>query len=312
MNGEKNEDLHTRLERLPGQIREYYGAYFSTVRNELARPDLFFMSVPAFLKGCKRILTLGGTDGVVVAHFPIELKITVSDKSSGDILLRFPSVQAATEDSYEFVAPFELSVSELLELISGAKPLRGEEVGGGISSGDVPWGYGVAGVFNAPQRALDPDTGSLAWQAPWTRLAFADFNHLQFWEDAERAREEAREDIEPYVRGLERKELDEIGAPEDIGEAGVKAGDRGVVLEVFERPSPALLVEYANFEGQTKALVTYSADLETILDIFVDRDFLANRVANRGQIPDRNEMVREQAIDFPTSSPVIRGSLVTA
>lgn len=303
MNGEKNEDLRTRLERLPGQIREFYGAYFSTLRNELARPDLFFKSVPAYLKGYKRILTLGGTDGVVVAHFPIELEITVSDKSSGDILLRFPSEQAAKEDSYEFVAPFDLSVSDLLELISG-----GEDVGAGISSGDVPWGYGVAGVFNAPQHAVDPDTGRLAWQAPWTRLAFADFNHLHFWEDAERAREEAWKEIESYVRGLERKELDEIGAPEDIGEAGVKAGDRGVVLEVFERPGPALLVEYADFEGQTKALVTYSADLETILDIFVDRDFLANR----GQIPDRNEMVREQAFDFPTSSPVVRGRLVTA
>lgn len=305
MSGEKDEGLHAQLERLPGQIREYYGTYFSTLRSELARSDLFSEAVSAFLEGYKRILSLGGTDGLVVAHFPIELEITVSDKGNGDILLRFPSEQAATEDSYEFVAPFDLSVSEILELISG-----GEDVGAGISSGDVPWGFGVAGVFSAPQHEVDSDTGRLAWQAPWTRLAFADFNHLHFWEDAERAREEAWKDIEPYVRGLERKELDEIGAPEDIGEAGVKAGDRGVVLEVFEQgsPGPALLVEYADFEGQTKALVTYSADLETILDIFVDRDFLASQ----GQIPARNEMVRERAFDFPTSSPIVRGRLVTA
>jgi hypothetical protein len=303
MNSEENQDLRTQLERLPEQIRKYYDTYFSTLRGELARPDLFFEAVPAFLKGYKRVLTLGGKDGVVVAHFPIELEITISDRGSGEILLRFPSEQAAAEDSYEFVAPFDLSVSELLELISG-----GENIGAGISSEEVPWGYGVAGVFNTPQQAVDPDTGRLAWQAPWTRLAFADFNHLYFWEDTERASEEAWKDVEPYVRGLERKELDEIGAPGDIEEAGVKAGDRGVVLEVFERPSPALLVEYADLEGQTKALVTYSADLESILDVFVDRDFLASR----GQIPDRNETVREQIFNFPASSPIVRGRLVTA
>lgn len=247
MNGEENQGLRTQLERLPGQIREYYDAYFSVIRSELARPDLFFEAVPEFLKGYKRVLTLGGTDGVVVVHFPIELEITISDRGSGETLLRFPSEQAATEDSYEFVAPFDLSVGELLELISG-----GEDIGADISSGEASWGFGVAGVFNALQQAVDPDTGQLAWQAPWTRLAFAGFNHLHFWEDTERAKEEARKDIEPYVRSLERKELDEIGAPEGIEEAGVNAGDRGVVLEVFERPSPALLVEYADAEGQTK------------------------------------------------------------
>lgn len=45
---------------------------------------------------------------------------------------------------------------------------------------------------------------------------------------------------------MERKELDEVVAPENIEEAGVNAGARGVVLEVFERPSPALLIEYAD------------------------------------------------------------------
>ena len=59
MNGKEDRDLHTQLERLPEQIREYYDTYFSTLRGELARPDLFFEAVPAFLKGYKRILTLG-------------------------------------------------------------------------------------------------------------------------------------------------------------------------------------------------------------------------------------------------------------
>lgn len=299
MGDEENSTLHAQLERLPEQIRQYYGTYFSELRRGLERPDLFSDAVPAFLKGYKRILTLGGTDGVIVAHFPIEVEITISARDSGEILLRFPSEQAAKEDSYEFVAPFGPPVSELVKLISG-----GEDIGAGISS-EVSWGVGG---FNAPQQKVDADTGQLIWQAPWTRLVFADFNHLHFWEDTERAKREAREDLEPYIRSVERKELDEIRAPKDIEEAGVRAGDQGVVLEVFERPSPALLVEYADFEGQTKALVTYSPDLETIVDIFVDQDFLENRK----QFSDRSDTTRKQTLDFPANSPVIRGRLVTA
>ena len=172
---------------------------------------------------------------MIVAHFPVELEITVSKRGSGETLLRFPSEQTAIEDSYEFVAPFDLSVGELLKLISG-----GEDIGADMPSGEAIWGSGVAGVFNAPQQAVDSDTGQLAWQAPWTRLAYADFNHLYFWKNLERAREEAWKDVEPYIRGLERKELDEIGAPEDIEGAWVKVGDRGVVLEVFEYPQSSL------------------------------------------------------------------------
>lgn len=58
------------------------------------------------------------------------------------------------------------------------------------------------------------------------------------------------------------KELDEVKAPRAIEEAGVEAGDRGVVVEIFEVPLPALLVEYADDLGQTTALITYSPDLE--------------------------------------------------
>ena len=147
MNGKENRDLRTQLERLPEQIREYYDTYFSTLRGELARPDLlFFEAVPAFLKGYKRSLTLGGTGGVIVVHFPVELEISISDRDSGEILLRFPSEQAAAEDSYKFVGPFGLSVSELLELISG-----GEDVGAGISSEEGTRGLPAsARPFRAP------------------------------------------------------------------------------------------------------------------------------------------------------------------
>jgi Domain of unknown function (DUF4926) len=303
MSGEEHHDLRAQLERLPDQIREYYSTYFSELRRQLSRPDLFFEAIPDFLKSYKRVISIGGKDGLVVAHFPIELEITVSETDTGRVLIRFPSVLDAVEDTFEFITFPDSPVSDLVSFISGGE----EDVGANLPSG-VPWGGGVVAVFNEPQLKADPDTGRLTWRAPWTRLIFADFNHLYFWEDTQRAKTEARQDIEPYIRGLERKELDEVVAPEDIEEAGVNAGDRGVVLEVFERPSPALLVEYADFLGQTKALVTYSKDLETILDVFVDRDFLANRE----QVSDRDEMLREQTFDFSPHSSVIEGKLVPA
>lgn len=63
------------------------------------------------------------------------------------------------------------------------------------------------------------------------------------------------------------KELDEVRAPDDLPEVEVRAGDKGVVVEAFERPRPAVLVEYADSEGRTKALVTYSPDLEQTINV---------------------------------------------
>lgn len=63
------------------------------------------------------------------------------------------------------------------------------------------------------------------------------------------------------------KELEEIKAPADLFEGGIAAGDRGVVVEVFEHPEAAVLVEYADDEGRTKALVVYSPDLGRILGV---------------------------------------------
>lgn len=268
--GNESHNLRAQLEELPGHIQRFYGAYFSELREGLSRSDLFSEAVPGFLKGHKRVLALGGEDGVVVAHFPVELEITVSGKDSGKVLLRFSSEPRADEDVYDFAAPFELPVRELAEAISGE-----EDIGLGISAG-VPWG--VIG-FAAPQQKVDATTGRLAWEAPWTRLTCADFNSLHFWRDPEQARREAREDLGPYVRwsrareahALAYEELDEVEAPEAIEGAGVEAGDPGVVVEVFERPRPALLVEYADPDGRTKALVTYSTDLGRVLDVLPTR-----------------------------------------
>jgi hypothetical protein len=277
----ESHNLHSQLDILPGQIERFYGAYFTALREELARSAVFSEAVPEFLKGYKRVLTVGGTDGLVVAHFPIELEVTVSSKGTGEVLLKFSSEPSADQDTYEFVAPFQLPARQLAEALSGE-----EDIGLEISTG-VPWG---AIGFPVPQQKIDVAKGELVWQAPWTRLICADFNSLRYWEDPGRARAEALEDLGPYLRpSLPRtdaavyEELDEVEAPQGIEGAGVEAGDSGVVVEVFEHPRPAVLVEYIDSAGRTKALVTYSPDLGQVLDILRPREDLGRASEGGGR-----------------------------
>lgn len=298
MASEEHQNLRGQLERLPAQIRDYYAAYFSELRNELRRNDLFSNAIPDYLRGYKRIISIGGRDGLIVVHFPVELEITISQTGTEKLLIQFPSVLNAREDVFEFITFPSSPVKDLVSFVND-----GEDISDVMPS-DSQWGTGVAWVFDRPVPKANLDTGQVTWLASWTRLTAADFNHLHFWEDISRARREAKNDIKPYVKGTKRKELDDAVAPEDVREASVKAGDRGVVIEEFEKPDPALLVEFADPVGQTKALVTYSPDLEKVLDVLVDRDVLEERkqVLNRYEQP-----LRQWTHDFAASSPVVRG-----
>ncbi|MDP9479236.1 MAG: DUF4926 domain-containing protein [Actinomycetota bacterium] len=59
-------------------------------------------------------------------------------------------------------------------------------------------------------------------------------------------------------------ELDEVRAPADVPEAGVRAGDRGVVLIEFDRPFPAIEVEFALPGEPYGPCVIYSPDLSEV------------------------------------------------
>lgn len=212
-----NEELRAQKQRLPAQIAEYYDTYFRELRDQLQRPDLFTGAVPNFLKGYKKVIAIGGRDGLVIAHFPTELEITMSKTGGGEVVMQFPSLLDAKEDHYNFIQFPGSSVNDLATLISG-----GEDIGLEIPPEQTSWG--VRG-FNAPQEKIDITTGELAWQSPWTHLVAADLYHLKYWENPERAKKEVAEDIEPYIRSSshytraisvpERAELEDL--PE-IGE----------------------------------------------------------------------------------------------
>lgn len=176
--------------RLTTQIPEYYRAYFSELRSQLERSDVFKEAVPGWMRGHKRVVSVGGRDGLIVVHFPREAEVSI-DRDDGTNLLRFPSEPDAMSDAYEFIQIPKESVSVLANWIGG-----GEDIEIQIEP-DAPWG--VKG-FARPQQRIDPNVGEVAWEAPWTRLVAADFNSLRYFEDPERARIEARDDAAPYIQ----------------------------------------------------------------------------------------------------------------
>ena len=220
-----NEELVEQKQRLPAQIEEYYETYLAELRSQLENPNLFEDAVPKFLKGFKRIISIGGRDGVVVAHFPIELEITFSQADTEETLVRFPSVVNAAQNAYDFIAFPDSPVSNLVEFIS-----EGKDVDIGISSEEVLWG--VEG-FNSPQQTIDSTTGELIWQSPWTRLVAADLYHLKYWENTERAKREAAEDIEPYMRAsaphvVRKTSTEQVPVETEIHEYSAETADTPV------------------------------------------------------------------------------------
>jgi hypothetical protein len=182
--------LSEQQERLFTRIPEFYGAYFSELRKRLERPDVFAEAVPDHMKGCKRIVSIGGRDGLLVVHTPVEKEIVFTEEASGRRLAFFPADPDAEDDRYEFVTIPGESVGVLVNFIGG-----GEEIELGIPS-DVPWG--VKG-FSAPQQKIRAELGELTWTALWSRLVAVDLYHLSYFDDPQRARVEAREDAEAYL-----------------------------------------------------------------------------------------------------------------
>ncbi len=137
--------VRTQMEKLTTQLPEFYGTYFSELRSQLERPEVLAESVPSWMRGYKRVVAVGGRDGLIVVHFPMDLPVSIS-REDGTTLMHFPPEADATEHTYEFLQFPADSVSELANFIGG-----GEDIEIGIEP-DVPWG--VKG-FSRPQQKID-------------------------------------------------------------------------------------------------------------------------------------------------------------
>jgi hypothetical protein len=215
------------IEGLPPRIMGYYDIYFSELRRQLGRSDLLHEAVPDYLKGYKRVVTILGEDGVAVFHYPADTDLTTRGMD-GAVQTDSADPEGAISDSYNFVASIDEPVRDIVTNLSD-----GNDVGLDIKP-LVSWG--VQG-FTAPQQIVDASTGQLVWQAPWTRLVIADSLHLHFWDDTDRAKREAEEDLEPYIRAAGRERLGESSDYESTEEGEVTANDQTllrVAVTVFE------------------------------------------------------------------------------
>jgi hypothetical protein len=184
------DDVQDQLNKVPQWIREYYGAYFAELRAQLERPDVFAAAVPDWMRGYKRVISVIGSDGVLVIHAPVEIEFSIP-RDDGSMFVHYPALPSAMNDLYHFMAISEEPISVLANFMSSDVDIE-LSIQPGVS-------WGVKG-HNTPQQRIDPSSGELLWVAPWSRLVAADSNHLRYWEDPESAREEAKTDVAPYIR----------------------------------------------------------------------------------------------------------------
>jgi hypothetical protein len=147
-------DISAQLERLPRQIERFYRAYFSELRSDWRSRTLSQKRSPITLRDISGA-HLGGTDGIVVVHFPSNWRALCRIRLPARCCSN-PSLLRATEDVYGFFGPSKFTVRELAEALSGE-----ENIGLEISAG-VPWG---AIGFAAPQRKINATTGKFVWEA---------------------------------------------------------------------------------------------------------------------------------------------------
>ena len=60
------------LEELRTQIKGYFEAYYSALRNEIAGHDALYDSIPHYFKGSREVVASFCRDGVLIVHKPAE------------------------------------------------------------------------------------------------------------------------------------------------------------------------------------------------------------------------------------------------
>jgi hypothetical protein len=163
-----NEDL----ERIRHEVVRYFTAYYAELRAEMEKrdPNAKF----DYLRGYRHILFELGNDGAVIIHRKAE-----SDK-----------------DTFAFNVVENKMVREL----SAAKALK---TPGGITKG-LHFDYALGEDFgeNTYLGPLVQQEGDLHYRTDWVQLDYASFAHLDRWRDEDRAREDARQDLEFRLRSV--------------------------------------------------------------------------------------------------------------
>lgn len=168
-----NEDL----ERIREEVIRYFRAYYIELRKEIEKRDP--EAKLDFLRGYRRIVFEMGNDGALITHFSNE----------GD------------EDAFEFILPKNKMVRELADE-KALKTPRG-------STKRLHFDYSLGEDFGqntylGPLELEEKDLHyrTLYYRTKWVQLDYATWVHLDRWRDAERAKEDARADLDIRLRGV--------------------------------------------------------------------------------------------------------------
>jgi len=165
------------LERTRREVIRYFQVYYAEFRDEIEKrdPDAKL----DYLRGRRRIVFELGKDGAVIIHFPTE----------------------DDDDTFEFVLATDKMVRELADDMALKSPRGttkrlhfdynlGEDFGQNTYLGPLVY------------QEKDLHYRTLHYRTNWVQLDWASWVHLDRWRDADRAREDARLDLDIRLRGV--------------------------------------------------------------------------------------------------------------
>ena len=161
------------LDALRTEIKSYFEAYYSALRNEIAGHDALYDSMPRYFKGGREVVTNFCRDGVLIVHLPAE---------SG-------------EGSYVFESILDTRVEDAVASYTPALP-------SGESATIIDYSpYEDFGAFSITEPLRQEEDGR-TYESEWTRMDIASWNNLGIWRDKRQARGLARNDLRPYLEEL--------------------------------------------------------------------------------------------------------------
>jgi hypothetical protein len=165
------------LERLREEVIRYFRAYYAEFREEIEKRDP--EAKLDYLRGRRRIVFELGKDGALITHFPTE----------------------DDEDAFEFVLPRDKMVREVADDMALKTP-RG-------ATKRIHFDYSLGEDFGQNtylgplvHQEKDLHYRTLHYRTNWVQLDWASWVHLDRWRDANRAKEDARLDLNIRLRGV--------------------------------------------------------------------------------------------------------------
>lgn len=165
------------LERIREEVMRYFRAYYAEFRDEIEKrdPDVKL----DYLRGHRRVVFELGKDGALITHFPTE----------------------DDEDAFEFVLPKDKMVRELADDRALKSPRGATKCIHFDYSLDEDFGQNTyLGPLVHQEKDLHYRT--VHYRTNWVQLDWASWVHFDRWRDADRAREDARQDLALRLRGV--------------------------------------------------------------------------------------------------------------